>query len=131
MAAGFIFDDTDFRDALRRLGNDARQELGRALAVEAELIMTDSKANYVPVDTGALRASGYVQAPVITRDAVSVTMGYGGAAAPYALPVHEDLLAVHPTGQAKYLEVPVHQRARYLGDRLTAALHAAVSRMRR
>ena len=58
-------------------------------------------------------------------------MGYGGSAAPYALVVHENLFAYHPHGQAKYLEAPVNQRARYIGDRLTEALQKVVRKIGR
>lgn len=77
-----------------------------ALYEEAEAIMTDSKQNYVPVDTGALRASGFVELPAGN----SVTFGYGGPAAPYAVIVHEDLTKHHPIGSAKYLELPIMAR---------------------
>ena len=58
----------------------------------------------VPVDTGTLKASGY-----------TLTWGYGfdakftvGYSAPYAVYVHEDLLAKHKPGQyAKFLERPL------------------------
>lgn len=78
-----------------------------ALFQEAERIMTASKQDYVPVQTGALRASGFVDEPVLTATGGSVTLGFGGPAAPYAVIVHEDLTKRHPVGQAKYLEVPL------------------------
>lgn len=60
----------------------------------------------VPVDTGVLRGSGFVQIPEIAGDRVSTTIAFGGPAAPYAFIVHEDLDAFHQVGQAKYLEEP-------------------------
>lgn len=92
-----------------------------ALAVqlykEAETIMMQSKL-LVPVDTGALRATGKVDLPVITGTRVSVKLGYGDSAVTYAIPVHEippppaqspsGRSATHrPPTQWKYLEVPV------------------------
>lgn len=56
-----------------------------------------------PVETGYLRASGYVSAPVVTNGHVAVTIGFG---AYYAIYVHEILSARHPVGQAKFLEQP-------------------------
>lgn len=81
-----------------------------SLVQEAEIILTASKRDYVPVDTGALRASGFTEPPVQTATGGSVTFGFGGAAAPYAVLVHEDLTVRHRVGQAKYLEIPTRAR---------------------
>lgn len=94
--------------------------LAAALYEEAEDIMADSKANYVPVDTGTLRASGTVLPPELTGTHVVVTLGYGGAAQDYALPVHERLDVHHPHGQAKYLEAPVLAAIPQLGAKVAA-----------
>jgi hypothetical protein len=79
-------------------------------AVEAGLfavgnnIMTVAKER-VPVDLGALRASGYVSEPQREGGSVVVELGFGGAAAAYAVRQHEDLSLNHPGGgQAKFLE---------------------------
>jgi hypothetical protein len=59
----------------------------------------------VPVDTGALKASAHVEAPVQVGRRIFVALGYGGPAVTYALRVHEDLRARHKEGQeAKFLE---------------------------
>lgn len=50
----------------------------------------------VPVNTGALRDSGYV-----TAEGLAVELGF---TAPHAPQVHEDLAAPHDDGQAKFLE---------------------------
>lgn len=63
---------------------------GRALTIEANAIMRKSK-RLVPVDMGALRASGRVLPPVTSPHTVFVTMRYGDASAPYALYVHEGI----------------------------------------
>lgn len=64
----------------------------------------------VPVLTGALRASGQVHAPAFIGRVLQVTITYGGAAAGYAVYVHENLEAKHrsPT-RAKFLETPLKQ----------------------
>lgn len=64
------------------------QALGAALFEEGEKIMARSKRE-APADTGRLRGSGFVRPPDIEGSKIEVTMGYGGAAAPYALYVHE------------------------------------------
>jgi hypothetical protein len=51
---------------------------------------------------------------------VTVAMGFGGPAVDYAVIVHEDLLAFHPNGTAKYLERPI-DGARVDFDRRVAA----------
>lgn len=98
---------TKFAQQLQAITNNEPEAMVAALFAEAEQIMTVSKQDYVPVDTGALRASGTVEPPVFTPTGGSVTLGFGGASAPYAVIVHEDLTKVHPIGQAKYLETPL------------------------
>lgn len=88
------------------------RELANELYTEFSAVMEDSKANYVPVDQGTLRDSGYVKDPVIEGEHISVEMGYGGPDIPYALIQHEDLTFNHPGGrQAKYLERPMLEAA--------------------
>ncbi len=70
--------------------------IASAAYLEAEFIMADSKEKFVPVSHGGaqgghLRDSGHVLPPVFESRNISVSMVYGGAAAPYALAVHEHL----------------------------------------
>lgn len=51
--------------------------------------MTPSKREYVPVDDGPLRDSGFVDLPKRQGTMIEVAMYYGGASAPYALAIHE------------------------------------------
>ncbi len=65
----------------------------------------------VPVDTGELKASGYVR---LEGDGVN-TKAFVGYSAPHALMVHEDLKARHEQGHAKFLEKAARQnRAKIL-----------------
>ncbi len=94
------------RRTFRKLRGRALQgDIARGLFIEGERIMSDSKKQ-VPVDTGALRSTGHVQPPDFSGPSVSVTLGYGGPAAGYAIVVHEDLQARHTVGNALYLERP-------------------------
>jgi hypothetical protein len=102
---------------LQQYGQKALQAIGAEMFIEAEATMTESKQE-VPVDTGALRASGTVLLPVITAQDVVVEMGYGGPAVNYAVFVHEDLTKHHPTGKAKFLEEPVNRRASGMVERI-------------
>jgi hypothetical protein len=102
------------------------------LAKEAELVMTDAKENYVPVGQppedkhpGTLRASGFVDPPVVEGDHIEVTLGFGGAAEPYAMVQHERLEFHHTVGTAKYLETPMLAAAAGLDLRLAARIKGA------
>lgn len=87
-----------------------RPALAKAVFAEANSVLNESK-KIVPVDTGALKSSGRVEPPQITGGGVSVQITYGGAAAPYALIVHEDPDARHKSGKSyKYLEIPARAR---------------------
>lgn len=108
---------------------NVKQHVGRGLFLEAELVMTDSKENFVPVVTGALRSSGHVERPKISAGEVSVTLGFGGPAAPYAFAVHENprsgkTAAGSKVGQWKYLSTPL-LRAK---GRIRAVIASAVKR---
>jgi len=135
--------------ALEKLGAEAPGALGVGLTQWAEAVMADSKSNYVPVDTGVLRASGTVTRPEVQGPQVTLTLGYGGAAAPYALSVHENPRAgktggVSPSGkkyrhwarvgEGKFLETPIKRHAVklrvYLARALTQAMGKTAQRAR-
>jgi len=108
---------TELQRALRQLGPKAESALKRSLTTEAEKIMARAK-RLTPVDTGTLRATGHVQRPVLERDRIEITLGFGGPAAQYAIYVHEGTEMNFTVGQAKFLEQPVNEAARGLADRL-------------
>ena len=107
-----------------------------------ELIMTDSKANYVPVDQSTLQGSGYVEPPVIGTGVISCRSAYGGPASAYAIAIHEHLSKSSPRswkiaeaqgrhvhftqGGPKYLELPFMAGTAdfdaYMADGLAEAL---------
>lgn len=85
-----------------------------ALLQVAKYILALSQQK-VPVDTGALKASGFVGRTSNSYDVPRIRIGYGGFAdkvnpktgryaSTYAVIVHEDLSKVHTVGEAKYLE---------------------------
>lgn len=92
----------------------------------AEEIMTDAKQNYVPVVTGDLRRSGFVEEPVVTSKSVTVTLGFGGSAADYAAAVHE-APASWGQGKNKYLTKPMNAAVPSLPARLAAHIAAQQS----
>ena len=93
-------------------------QVSRALYSEAELIMARSKRDFVPVVSGNLRASGFVQRPRVMHDAITVEMGYGGPAATYALSVHE-APPTHGQGKSGYLSKPLNAHSYDLLARLS------------
>ncbi len=115
-------------------GERAAVSLGRQLYREGLGIMASSEG-LVPVDTSALRSSGYVQQPIRAGKTITVFLGYGGPAAKinsktgestdgYALIVHENLEAFHPVGTAKYLEMPFDQAKRGMAARVAAGIRS-------
>lgn len=86
-----------------------------------ESIMTKAKL-LCPVDTGNLRSTGHVEPPKHEGGRVIVRLAFGGSATDYAIYVHENLLARHPVGQAKYLEQPFLEEAPKLGAVIAGAI---------
>ncbi|MGH6631203.1 MAG: hypothetical protein ACREB3_15865, partial [Burkholderiales bacterium] len=90
----------------------------KGLYLWLELVTTDAKANYVPVDKGVLRSSGFV---ILDEDesVIRGTIGFGGPAGNgnmgetnaedvnYAIIQHENLDYHHEVGEAKFLERPL------------------------
>src|SRR5690349_11810946 len=114
----------EIRKALQELGNKAPLAVAAALTDEANDLINDAK-QLAPVDTGTLRNSAHVEPPVPSGTTIEVVAGFGGAAAPYALAVHENPRAgktggVSPSGKKykhwasvgewKFLETPFKQR---------------------
>ena len=121
--------DRRLRANLRRLGKRAPRVLGKALFAEGEAIMATSK-RLVPVDTGALRSSGNVQLPRREAQGVAVTLSYGGAAAPYAVFVHEIQATHRPPTQWKYLSTPFNAARQGMAQRLAARVKRDIERIR-
>lgn len=103
---------------LRRIAAKLPDRVAAALYREAEIEMTESKRR-CPVKYGTLRASGMVSLPVQTGKTISVTLSYGGAAEKYAVIVHENLEAIHPIGQAKFLESVLNESAPFMAERVS------------
>lgn len=101
---------------VKRLAKEFPKAAAFALNRRGEIIMTDSKKNYVPVDEGELRASGHV---VTEKAELRTTLGFGGPAGignqgrsnkedvGYAVRQHETTSYQHTVGTSKYLEKPL------------------------
>lgn len=120
--ATFEIDTKALTRKLQAIADATPRIAAKALFAEASIVMGESQTEYVPVDTGVLKNSGFVGAPKIGPSSVEVELGYGGAAAAYAVVQHERLDYRHTVGQAKYLETPVlawgDRAERTLGDRI-------------
>ena len=81
-------------DTLRANLPEAKQAVKVELYQFCEEVMTASK-EIVPVLLTALMNSGKVRSPAEDGEVISVTMGYGDEASPYALYVHEALEGPH------------------------------------
>jgi hypothetical protein len=113
MAQTFTFElegAQELRNMLEVSGRDAGKVVGQVITEEANMIFAKAMI-LTPIDTGALRGSGGVSAPMNMPSGIGVDIFFGGPAAPYALYVHEIMYYQHnaPT-QAKYLEQPFMER---------------------
>jgi hypothetical protein len=90
-----------------------------AAALYQEALVEQKKSmKRTPVDTGALRDSHQTSAPKWKGQNLEVTIKVGGPAAGYAVIVHEDMEAIHPVGQAKFLESTILESAPFLLARI-------------
>lgn len=115
--AGYI---RSIREQMKVIIGNVRKVIDRIEEVTPEALVFgvqpifDKSQELVPVDTGRLKASGFIE----TRDTaagVGVFVGYGRFGIPhYAGFVHERLDLRHATGkQAKFLEAAVNE---HIGD---------------
>ncbi len=131
----------DVLRALTQLADDAEPAMHAALFAEGTTLMAESQ-QLVPRDLGTLAGSGTVQEEP-GASVPTVLVGYGGAAAPYALSVHENPRSgktggVSPSGQQykhwakvgqwKYLEQPFKARTAGFSDRIAKTLRLRLLR---
>ncbi len=106
--------------ALAASGPAGVKAAARALRNEAQEAFANSQ-DEVPVDTGALKASGRIRPEVGVFERgneVYVELTYGGSATEYSIYVHENLEAYHPHGKAKYLEDPLVRQVNGIAGRI-------------
>lgn len=124
---GFRVDAREFMAGMAAFHDRAVQAAAMALFEEATDIMEkpNGARDQAPVDTTALRESGKVLEPVISTNSVSVTLGFGDSAIPYAHRQHEELEWRHPKhGKAKYLEDPINEASQGFMTRVAARVRA-------
>lgn len=83
------------RRRMEQISRGFDRAVEKALREEAEEIMRQSKAKFVPIDAGTLKSSGFVNDVVRKGKDISVILGFGGDAEAYALAVHE-----HPSSHS-------------------------------
>lgn len=119
------------QQALAQSGPQGVKVAARALRNEAQEAFANSQ-DEVPVDTGALKASGRIrpETGVFERgNEVYVELTYGGSATEYSIYVHENLEASHPHGKAKYLEDPMVRQVNGIAGRIADKVERATKGM--
>lgn len=106
---------------LQRAAENGRTILNNQLYRFGELVMNDSKQNYVPIEEGELQSTGRVEeiesGPGLGAE-IQLIYGDGGPSSAYAIAIHEHLSAASPPswqnttvrftrGGPKYLELPL------------------------
>ena len=103
-----ITGDREIRQRINELGKRYPKAMAAAVYKLGVAIMGNALPR-VPVEFGALRASGYVAPPEGEGAEADVELGFGTV---YAVPQHERTDYKHPRGgEAKYLEKAVDQLA--------------------
>ncbi len=148
---GMVISGLDsIEEAIKKAPEEAIKIAGRAMHKAGEDVMGESKEKYCPVATGALRGSGYVAPPKKKGEEITVEMGYGGPAAPYALAVHENPRSgktggISPSGKQyartmggkatwaehgewKYLETPLKQQEKEIEQKIYRDIDAGLGR---
>lgn len=109
------------KNELPQVSKATVQDVANELFYEGESIMTAAKTLYVPVVTGALRNSGTVKRPEITKDKITVTLAFGNDAAPYAAIVHEYPKS-YGQKKNKYLITPTMVAVKGMASRIASRL---------
>ena len=128
----------------RSIGMSIQSGSRKFLTEIAENIMAESKTE-CPIDTGTLKSSAYITAPMTAPNgSIVVKMGYGGLndklrtkpdkytgkykmASEYALAVHETK-ANYKVGKWKFLEDPLRRQARQFASVLVVKIRALIQK---
>lgn len=114
---------------LREKSREINEMVKRTVDEVVEKVFAESQI-LVPVNTGALKASGQIikEPTNAAGDFTSSYVTYGGGGVDYAVKVHEDLEMPHtaPT-QAKFLERPLLANRKVLENLIRARLKVILS----
>ena len=100
---------------LEKLAKENKQKLRDGMWTAGRFLLRESQ-KLVPVDTGALKASGKVLVRNNSDDAPEYIVTYGNGEVSYAVYQHENLDYFHETGQAKFLEQPAREYRKTMID---------------
>jgi len=100
----------------KRVGEALFEEMGVELK---EVVKRTPKAS------GDLRASEKRLGPFMDGSSIIVLIVAGGPDVPYAMIVHEDLDAIHPIGQAKYIESVLLESRSFIAARVARRINIA------
>lgn len=128
--AGYV---TNMRQQSRAITDNLIALLDQAKEITPDIMLEtlqptfQRSQEYVPVDTGKLKGSGYLEVTEF-RGKPRVEMGYAKGGDPfYAVRVHEDLEFRHdPPTQAKFLERAVNEDSGNYVSRLISLYREAV-----
>ena len=138
-------DITKMVNNLQNISTSMKVNAGHFLTEIAQNIMAESK-NEVPVETGNLKSSAYITAPMQKANGSTVVkMGYGGLndkkrtkpdkytgeykmASEYALAQHEIKYKNHRIGKWKYLEDPLRRQIKNFNQILVAQMRALIQK---
>jgi hypothetical protein len=122
MNGGKVLGVAQMTTRLKSLAAKFPDRVGAAIYQEAQIEKTEAQRR-TPVEFGTLRASAMVSPPRRSGRNISVTISFGGAAAAYAVYVHENLDAFHKIGQAKYLESVLNESRSHMAVRIARRVH--------
>lgn len=118
----------EMKGRLLRFAQQYPRVMGEALYEELNEIELPESNRRIPKDTHAAEESGLVMGPEVRPGSISATIAYatrgetnpktGQPVSDYIIPLHEDLDAFHPNGEAKFLESTLNESERHLGPRL-------------
>ncbi len=98
----------------------------RSLFQSGQEIITRSKAEFVPILSGALRSTLDALKPETSGGVTTVNLVAGGPAAPYAVFVHEINKAYRNGKQWKYLETPAKEATPDIIRNLNSSIKSAL-----
>lgn len=102
----------DFANYLGSVRRNTRTTVARALKDEAELTL-GATIPFTPIEYGPLRASGRTSLPSMVAGGMMVDITFGGAAAGYAVYVHERVIN-RATGKRIFHQSPT--KAKFLSE---------------
>lgn len=102
----------EFADYLASVRKNATPTIARALKDEAEATL-GATIPFTPIEYGPLRASGRTSSPSLVGNGMTIDITFGGAAAGYAVYVHERVIN-RATGRKIFHQSPT--KAKFLSE---------------